>query len=635
MLGLSKDVYIKALDELKKSGAKAVGFDILFQNPDPNEVTLAQKLKEFGNAAIAVVEPQKLNSSIGDLTLSNCDDTQKNGNIENFICPFTPRYAFSGVTWGIILSENSRNDSITKQVAWYNLADTPMQYEMKYGKNAEKKISSPVYNLGFTLALNDGIPLAKKMAEQFKKSAKSVVKIPQPYFVDNYKNNSPLKKPYPNISLEKLVNPNNAWAFTSILSGAYVLVGESGQLLHDTFISPVTAEPLPWVYSHAMFLDGILQNKMLSEMPTWQFYTILSLTIILAVVVFFFLPKYISPVVAIVLMILLIFLSRYSYANLRIIFDIFPLLLASGILTYPATYIYKFFILDRDKRQILQAFSRYLSPSVVAMIDTKQLEASLGGEKKELSILFSDIAGFTTISEKMDTKDLFILMTSYLSTMTNILIEEKWTLDKYIGDAVMGFFGAPVADPFHAKNACNTALRMRHALHDFNTELEKKNIEKIDFRVGIASGEVMVGNIGSERQFNYTVLGDTVNLASRLEATGKEYGVNVIIAADTRAEVGDEFLVRELDTIAVKGKNEWVRIFELLGKKWDSIDMTKYLSYESALRLYREGKYLEAGQIFEKYITTDPASEIMAKRCLAVLKGEIEIENGIYRMTHK
>lgn len=116
----------------------------------------------------------------------------------------------------------------------------------------------------------------------------------------------------------------------------------------------------------------------------------------------------------------------------------------------------------------------------------------------------------------------------------------------------MGFYGAPVDDPEHAKNACHTAIRMRHALADFNAMLEENGIDKIDFRVGIATGEVMVGNIGSERQFNYTVLGDTVNLASRLEGTGKEYGVNVIISAGTRAAIGDEFLVRELDYIAVK-----------------------------------------------------------------------------------
>lgn len=128
----------------------------------------------------------------------------------------------------------------------------------------------------------------------------------------------------------------------------------------------------------------------------------------------------------------------------------------------------------------------------------------------------------------------------------------------------MGFFGAPVDDSFHAKNACQTALDMRKKLQNFNAWLKENGHESIDFRVGIATGEVMVGNIGSEKQFNYTVLGDTVNLASRLEATGKEYGVNIIIAANTRMSIGDEFLVRELDYIAVKGKNEGVRIYELI-----------------------------------------------------------------------
>lgn len=211
-------------------------------------------------------------------------------------------------------------------------------------------------------------------------------------------------------------------------------------------------------------------------------------------------------------------------------------------------------------------------------------------------------------------------MTSYLSRMTDILTENQGTLDKYIGDAVMGFYGAPVDNPHHAYHACKTAVLMRRALPIINADIVNHGIQPIEFRVGIATGEVMVGNIGSESRLNYTVLGDTVNLASRLEATGKEYGVHIIIAAQTRTEISDAFHVRELDYIAVKGKSEGVRIFELIELSETEVDMTVPTAYEAALKLYRDGHYLEAGKIWEKYMEIDPPSCVMAYRSLALIK---------------
>ncbi len=182
----------------------------------------------------------------------------------------------------------------------------------------------------------------------------------------------------------------------------------------------------------------------------------------------------------------------------------------------------------------------------------EEVDLTLGGEQREVTVFFSDIAGFTTISEALGTRDLFYLMSSYLSRMTDILIREGGTLDKYIGDAVMGFFGAPVTQLDHARRACQTALEMRKILPEFNKEIISRGMTSIEFRVGIATGDVMVGNIGSQDHFNYTVLGDTVNLASRLEATGKEYEVHIIISGGTHDQIGELFAVRELDTIAVK-----------------------------------------------------------------------------------
>lgn len=646
MLNIPKSHYIHLLEILKNAGAKAVGFDIVFQNPDKDEKLFADKLLEFWNSAIAVVEPKKRDQVLKELSIENdCTDLKWNANIEDYICPFTPRNSYGKVKWASISSgENTRSKTMEHQILGYDLKKNIMQHQVKYGKHEEISANSPIYTMGLTLALGDNNENAKKIIKYFEKKAEEErkekwkiwpQKIKQPYFVKKNSEKEAGRKPYTSFSLSEIIKNGDTGAFDEKLKWAYVFVGESGELLYDTFISPVTGSDMPWVYSHAMLLDGILQDKIPEEI-SWIYTLIAGIIVtIFAVTLYFFLPKFVAPIVMIAAIIFTIFIARYAYSEWQILFDIFPFLLSAGLITYPVTYIYKFFIIEKDKRQILHAFSRYLSPNVVELIDANKIEARLGGEKKELSILFSDIADFTSISEKMDTKDLFVLMAKYLSKMTDILVTEKWTLDKYIGDAVMGFFWAPVDDDFHAVNACNTALKMRAELVNFNADLEKEWHEKIDFRVGIATGEVMVGNIGSERQFNYTVLGDTVNLASRLEATGKEYGVNIIIAASTKMAIGDMFLVRELDYIAVKWKNTGVRIFELLGHRWDDIDMTKYTSYESALRLYREGKFLEAGKIFEKFMNIDSPSRVMTLRCLAVLQWKIEIENGLYKMTHK
>ena len=255
------------------------------------------------------------------------------------------------------------------------------------------------------------------------------------------------------------------------------------------------------------------------------------------VILYLLLPSYLSPILAIVMMVSILWLSRYLYDIERTLVDIFPLFLAGGLLTFPLTFIYRFFVVDRERRYIENAFGHYIDPKMVKMINMEEVDLTLGGEQRDVTVFFSDIAGFTTISEALGTRDLFYLMSSYLSRMTDILIREGGTLDKYIGDAVMGFFGAPVTQADHARRACRTALEMRKILPEFNREITERGVAPIEFRVGIASGEVMVGNIGSSDHFNYTVLGDTVNLASRLEAMGKEYGVHVIISGGTYDQV--------------------------------------------------------------------------------------------------
>lgn len=638
MLTIEKDKYKELVTRLNKLSVKAIGFDIVFQNPDIYETDFAETMKNAGNVTIATLQPNAKNHQNGNVTIDNCSGNPD--NLEDLICPDTPRAVYKDIRWGHIEAMSDIHKGIEKKQIGYDMSKFPMQTTIKFGRENInlRPWDAFVYTLPVAMIWDENSETVKNFKKNFlpNKNAVDGFFVMQPYFSE--KNTNKQEKPYKSISMLDILEQDEVMLqknYGELLKDAYVFVGEEGSILHDTFISPVTNSKLAGVYSHAFLLDGILQNKLLHKLDQNITYFLSIIITIIFVIIYFYLPKYFAPVLAFFSFFFTIFIARYSYDAWRTVFDIFPFLLASALITFPVTYSYKFFVVDKDKRQILHAFSRYLSPSVVNMIDANKINATLGGEKKELSILFSDIAGFTTISEKLSIKDLFALMTKYLSTMTNILINEKGTLDKYIGDAVMGFFGAPVDDPFHAVNACNTALKMRAALGGFNEMLISEWKETINFRVGIATGEVMVGNIGSEQQFNYTVLGDTVNLASRLEATGKEYGVSIIISAGTRLAIWNQFLLRELDYIAVKWKNEGVRIYELLGHTGDTIDMTAYSVYESALRLYREGKYLDAGRIFEKNAEIDPPSHVMMMRCVALIKWEMSLENGVYKMTHK
>lgn len=358
---------------------------------------------------------------------------------------------------------------------------------------------------------------------------------------------------YDMISLSDVIRANKLDLIANF-AGKYIFIGESGTLIHDQFVSPVSGTMMDGVESHAHMLDGFLQNRILSDINTATYSLLLTLLFLafLTIVLYLFLPKFVSPFIAIGALVLTVFLCRYLYFEHALVIEIFPVLLAVGIFSFPTTFIYRFFIIDREKRMITSAFAHYVDPTLVGEIAEKSGEINLGGESRDLSILFSDIAGFTTISEKLAPMDLFSLMSSYLTRMTGILTSHGGTLDKYIGDAVMGFFGAPLTLTDHAKRACATALAMREALPEFNTEITARGLEAVDFRVGIASGEVMVGNIGSYDRFNYTVLGDTVNLASRLEATSKEYGTHIIVAEPTYLAAKDDYIFRVLDKVAVK-----------------------------------------------------------------------------------
>jgi adenylate cyclase len=235
------------------------------------------------------------------------------------------------------------------------------------------------------------------------------------------------------------------------------------------------------------------------------------------------------------------------------------------LLLYGINMSWGYFVESRSKRQFTELFGQYVPPELVDEMAKNPESYTMEGRKAELTVLFSDIRGFTTISEGLEPDQLAALMNEYLGAMTEVIRSHRGTLDKYIGDAIMAFWGAPVANPRHARQAVETALHMQAALQDLNQILTTKGWPVLKIGVGVNTGVMTVGDMGSPVRKAYTVMGDAVNLGSRLEGITKQYGVGIIVGESTREQLRKEAVFRELDRVRVKGKDEPVAIYEPLG----------------------------------------------------------------------
>src|SRR5258708_2898124 len=263
----------------------------------------------------------------------------------------------------------------------------------------------------------------------------------------------------------------------------------------------------------------------------------------------------------------------------------------------------------------------------------------LGGARQEMTVLFSDIAGFTTISEKLPAEGLAHLLNKYLTAMTNIVYQYDGVLDKYIGDAVMAFWGAPVIEKRHAMLACQTALEMQETICKIRAAWQAEGIPDFDVRIGVNTGEMVVGNMGSQSRFDYTVIGDNVNLGSRLEGMNKEYGTKIIISESTYLHAKNGLIVRCLDTVAVKGKTQGIVIYELRGISHAEKEEKEFLKeFEAARQLYVAGEFKKALSAFEKLTKKYPddyATQKYVDRCKKLMEEPPENWDGVFRAKSK
>jgi adenylate cyclase len=302
--------------------------------------------------------------------------------------------------------------------------------------------------------------------------------------------------------------------------------------------------------------------------------------------------------------------ALYIYSNLYL--DAFYPLLAL-LLAGTASEVILHQEQEEQSRFIEGAFSSYLSTDLLNKLMQEPERLVLGGEKKELTVFFSDIRSFTSISEKMDPQQLIQHLNRYFTPMSNIVMQHQGMIDKYIGDALMAFYNAPVDVPDHAAAACRSSLQMLDELEELNKEFVKEGLPKIEIGIGLNTAEVVVGNMGSDKRFNYTVIGDGVNLASRVEGINKIYGTHIIITEFTHAIVKDEFLTRPIERVRVKGKEEEVLLYELL--KDTQSNREKVNAYNAARELYYNNKIEEALKAFEA-LSEDSISKYFMQRII-------------------
>jgi adenylate cyclase len=311
------------------------------------------------------------------------------------------------------------------------------------------------------------------------------------------------------------------------------------------------------------------------------------------------------------------------------------------VATYASITSFRMIFEEGEKRRIRKTFAQYLSPGVITLMEKEPGKYFRpGGETKELTVMFSDIRNFTGQSEGLAPDELVQWLNEYLGAMTDILFANQGTLDKYIGDAIMAFWGSPYPQPEHAANACKCALQMQEDLAYLNSRWRADGRKPMQVGIGINTGPVNVGNMGSERRFSWTVMGDNVNLASRLEGLTKEYGVRILISEATYLAVCNDYVCRELDRIRVKGKNQAVKIYELVGPASKYQECAGLLGgFADALSAYREQRWPEAAALFARLLEQHPAdgpTQVFLQRSRELMQASPAAEwDGVFVMKTK
>jgi len=582
----SRDHYATVIENLNQS--KVIGIDILFDTPRDGDIEFAEALRN--HKVVLAVEYKGLYSKEGKQYASSLLKPNADLGVagEDFKTGF--------------INLNTDDDKVTRSfVPTISLNETE-----KHELFAKVIISE----YGFERDLEDSRTLINFYAEP--KGFKFVS------FADVYYNRT---------------NPSD-------FKDSIVLIGYTASGVDDTFMVPISDKAMDGVEVHANLAQSILLKDYIYYQDDVSAIAFVFLFALLTGLLLFSFRIHIATVLIIVIFI------AYFLLSLLVIFDqfgtimnvLFPLF--TIVLVYLALIVIYYRTEEKSRKWITSVFGKYVSPVVIENLIKNPDKLNLGGEKRNITIFFSDIRGFTSISEKLTPEELVHLLNEYLTAMTSIITKDQGLVDKYMGDAIMAFWGAPLDQPDHAEMACSSSLEMIAKLRELQKKWKKERIPSFDIGIGLNSGDAIVGNMGSSNRFDYTAMGDNVNIASRMEGLNKIYGTNIILTEKTHKIVKDKFAIRKLDAVRVKGKKKPLFIFELIAHKDALSDkQSSFIKlYGEGLELYFKKKWKSAVKSFEAAlkIKDDTASKVFINRCKEFIKNPPSKDwDGVWEMKTK
>lgn len=446
------------------------------------------------------------------------------------------------------------------------------------------------------------------------------------------------EKTFPHIPVTDILREKIPGA---LLKDKIVLVGSTAVGIYDWWVTPFS-NVYPGLEIHANIVDSILSKDFLYQ-PAWAALFDILAIIFAGLLLGIILPK--LGVISGIVVSLLIFAGyilfcHYLFSQMGMILNlVYPLSVL--VFTYISITAYRYFVEEGEKRFIKNAFSTYLAPRIVEQLIQSPEKLELGGEQRKITAFFSDIEGFTSISEKLEPGELVKLLNDFLTAMTDIILKYEGTVDKFEGDAIVAFFGAPNEMENQAETACMVCIEMQKKLAELREIWKEESKPELKMRIGLCTGYAVVGNMGSENRMDYTMMGDTVNTAARLEGVNKVYGTYILIGETTYKEAGDGIISREIDSVNVIGKKEPVAVYQPIGYCGDIDDrMIKTVEhYAKGLHAYRERDWDKAINSFRAALEITPddgPSKTMLKRCNEFIENPPDKDwNGSFSMKTK
>jgi adenylate cyclase len=412
---------------------------------------------------------------------------------------------------------------------------------------------------------------------------------------------------------------------------AYVFLGMTAPGLYDLRAIPIDGV-YPGVEIHATMLDNLLSQDFLRDSPLWLAVVLTLFFGVLAAVAILFCRNAWQSALAFVFLLPLPFGAGFIAYGQGVWLPV-AVQAVAVLLALICGVVFNFATEGRKKRYIKRAFSQYLHPTVIDQLVSNPERLRLGGEKRELSIFFSDLAGFTGMSERLDPERLTLLLNEYLSAMTDIILESGGTIDKYEGDAIIAFWNAPLPQHDHASRAVQTALRCQERLAGLRPDFKARFGCDLFMRIGINTGSVVVGNLGSSQRFDYSILGDSANVAARLEGVNKEFDTEILISGACRDQLPSEIMVREIARVGVVGRKEPITVFEPLAP--GSNKNGRMDRFATPLARYYQGEVAEAMAMFQNLAADDVVAGRYAARCREMLANPPLAWDGVWRMGSK